>query len=149
MFKKKISPDEFEKIYSRVPRLCVDLVVKFNGGVVLALRSLPSWHNQWHLPGGTVYLGESVIQAAERIAQEELGIRIKIIKPLGFIEFLNEAKERGFGQSLSIPLLCDYESGNLRPDEGAYELKSFLEIPTNTITEQAEFLKIHWSEVID
>ena len=144
-----IPPEEFVKIYSRVPRLCVDLIIRHKNGVILTLRKLPTWHKQWHLPGGGVQYQETIAQAVARKAKEELGIEVKIVKTLGYIEFPSEQKERGFGWSVSIGILCDYVSGVLTPNEEAYDVKVFTELPENTIVEQAEFLKTHWSEIIN
>lgn len=144
-----ISPEEFDKIYSRVPRLCVDLIIRHEKGIVLTLRSLPTWHKQWHLPGGGVQYQETIEQAVARKAQEELGVKVKIIKTLGYIEFPSEQKERGFGWSVSIAILCDYVAGKFTLNEEASEIDFFKELPKGTNIEQAEFLKTHWSEIIN
>lgn len=144
-----ISEDEFNKIYSRVPRLCVDLVIRHEKGIVLTLRSLPTWYNQWHLPGGGVQYQESIAQAVDRKAQEELGIKVKIIKTLGYIEYPSEQKERGFGWSVSIAILCDYMAGEFTLNKEASEFGFFKELPKGINIEQAEFLKSHWSEIIN
>lgn len=52
MNSKPFTLEEYKEIFSKVPRLCVAVVIKTNEGIVMMLRKLPSWHNQWHLPGG-------------------------------------------------------------------------------------------------
>ncbi|OHB20154.1 MAG: hypothetical protein A2854_05095 [Parcubacteria group bacterium RIFCSPHIGHO2_01_FULL_56_18] len=146
--KKPLSSEKFEEIFSQVPRLCVDLIIRKDGGLILSQRSLPTWHGQWHLPGGTIYYQERVADAAYRIAKEETGIDITIAKTLGYIEITSSLKERGYGQDISIALLADYQGGELyeKTDE-ASALGVFKEIPENTVAEHVEFLKAHWTEI--
>ena len=68
---------EFQYIYSKVPRLCVDVMVKSHKGVILTLRDIEPYKNFWHIPGGTVHYRETIIGAVERIAKKELGIRLQ------------------------------------------------------------------------
>ena len=77
MKSKPFSPEQFKNIYSQVPRFCVELIIRTPQGVALTLRSLPAWHNQWHLPGGTVLYEETLAQAVERVAQDEVGLKVK------------------------------------------------------------------------
>lgn len=79
---------EFDRIYSRVPRLTVEVVLAARGrGVVLALRDIPPNEGLWHIPGGTVLFGEPVAEAYRRVAREELAIEVDPGELLGFIEY--------------------------------------------------------------
>jgi ADP-ribose pyrophosphatase YjhB (NUDIX family) len=142
------SAEEFKALYSRVPRLCVDLVVRTPGGVILTLRSLPTWTDAWHLPGGTVFYKETIRHAAKRVAKRELGIEVAVLKTLGYMEFPSEEKERGFGWSVSIALLCEIAAGTLfeKTDE-ASEIKAWAELPEDMIPEQNVFLTTQWEEI--
>lgn len=143
MTKKPFTYEEFKNIYSKVPRLCVDLVIKNPEGVILTLRKLSSWNNLWHFPGSTVLYGEKISEAIQRTAQQELGISVKIEKLLGTIEYLEtEEKERGFGWTISLAFLCSPLKSTMRPNEEASEIKVFNVIPDNIIGEQKDFLKI-------
>ena len=99
-----LSKEEFVDIYKRVPRLTVDLVIKSADGILLSLRDIEPWKGFWHLPGGTVAKGEKITEAAERIAKGETGLDIKIIKELGYLEYLVEVREEGNLHSVSIVL---------------------------------------------
>ena len=46
---KRLSYVEFKKIYSRVPRLSVELVILIPGGVLLTLRSIEPYMGEWHV----------------------------------------------------------------------------------------------------
>ncbi len=141
MSNKPLTFEEFRDIYSKVPRLCAIVIVKTNEGIVLTLRKLLSWHNQWHLPGGTVYYKETLHDAVRRIALDELGVSVNIKENIGYIDaYPSEEKEMGFGSSIGIVFLCDIKEGQLVPNEDAYEIKIFKELPENMVTEEKEFL---------
>ena len=146
--KKPFTYEEFEKIYSKVPRLTVDLIIKSQNGIILTLRSLPTWHNQWHLPGGTVLYKERINDAVLRVAQEELGLEVKILNRLGNIEYPSEEKERGFGWSVAVTVLCEALSEKITLSNEASRVEVFKELPENVISEQEAFLLKHWNEII-
>src|SRR3989338_8312790 len=131
--KRPFSPEEFKEVYSRVPRLRVDLVIKAPEGIVLSLRNLPSWNGKWHIPGGTVLLGEKITDTIKRVAQEELSISVEIKKLLGYIEFPEEAKERGFGHSVSVVFLCSTGATEFKPNEDSLKIEIFKELPPDLI----------------
>ncbi|MEO8969944.1 MAG: NUDIX domain-containing protein [Solirubrobacteraceae bacterium] len=79
---------EFEAIFSRVPRLTVEVVIAAPGrGVLLALRESGPCQGLWHLPGGTVRFGEPVRTAVARVADGELGLAVTAGELLGYIEY--------------------------------------------------------------
>src|SRR5436305_1013854 len=80
--------EEYDAIYSRVPRLSVEvLVLDPARGVILALRDIPPFEGAWHIPGGTVLFGEPVTEAVRRVAQRELGVEVTADELLGYIEY--------------------------------------------------------------
>ena len=71
--------DEFDWIFSRVPRLTVEVVMASSDrGVLLALRDFGPCKGLWHLPGGTVRFGEPVTGAVRRVALDELGLTVAL-----------------------------------------------------------------------
>jgi len=58
----------------RNPVPTVDIVIRFQGGVVLVKRSNPPLG--WALPGGFVDYGETLESAARREAREETGLEL-------------------------------------------------------------------------
>ncbi len=77
--------------------MCVDVIVETSRGIVLTLRDIEPWKGQWHIPGGTVMYTESVEHAVKRVAKEEIGVNVAIQKLIGYTEYLNERKLRGWG----------------------------------------------------
>ena len=135
------TPEEFKNIYSKVPRLTVEVIVKMEGGVVLLLRQEDSWKGKWHIPGGTVLYQETVESAVKRVAEEEIGLEVKTEKLLGYIEYPSELKERGFGWAIGLAFLCTPASP---VDHAGWEkagLKVFQELPENLIEEQRPALE--------
>jgi ADP-ribose pyrophosphatase YjhB (NUDIX family) len=141
----KASPDypftleEFHAIYSKVPRLTVEVVVKSDKGVLLSLRDIEPCKGMWHIPGGTVFLGESLVSAVRRVARRELGVEVRgEPKFLDYIEY-PEFYKQGFGHALGMAFLIDYD-GEPKSNQESAELKWFRELPPNTIAEQSQFI---------
>ncbi len=141
MTKKPFSYEEFKEIYSKVPRLCVDLIIRTPKGIVLTFRDLPDYKDLWHFPGGTVFYGEEIADAVSRVAKNELNIEVGIIQYLGYMENPNEEKEKGFGHTVSLVILCDAKSENFKLDEQASKVDFFKEVPKNMILPQKDFFE--------
>lgn len=137
---KRLPDKLFRQIYAQVPRLCVDVVIKDKRGIVLAFRQINPWKNYWHLPGGTVLFGESLAQAAKRIVMQETGLRVKVINPLGYIEFLEEIKMAG-RHSVSVALLARPTSGKLRGSWQGENIKFFKKLPKPIVPKHLRLLK--------
>lgn len=135
---KKLPFEEFKSIYSRVPRLCVDCVIQNSDGILLTKRKIPPCIDQWHLPGGTVLFGESLEEALKRVVKEEVGLRVKIVKFLGMIDWV---KNHTFGHTVSLVYLLKPTGGKLQGSKQAREVKFFQKIPQKTILEHQKFLK--------
>ncbi len=134
----KLPREEFESIYTRVPRLCVDLIIKTQNGIVLTLRSIEPYKGFWHFPGGTVLMNEKIEDAAYRIAKEEVGVDIKIEQLLGYMEF---HKENGNRYAVSLGFLVSITSGTLRGSEQGEEIQEAIVIPSNIVPQHGDFLK--------
>ena len=115
----------------------MDVVVKIDNGIILSKRDIPPAKGKWHIPGGTVLRGETLKEAAMRVAKEELGLNVSIDNLLGVIEFSDQS---GIGQPVSISFLAKVISGKLRGSYQAREVKVFETSPKNTISEHKKFL---------
>ncbi|MEB3339714.1 NUDIX hydrolase [Okeania sp.] len=138
--KKPFSPEEFQYLYSRVPRLVVEVVVKTEMGVVLTLRKDASWNNLWHIPGGTVFYQEYTEDAIQRIAKEELNISVTKQEFLGYLEYPSEVKQRGFGWSVGLVFLCTPNSPLPSENEEGEKIQFFDYIPDNIVEEHKKIL---------
>lgn len=138
---KKLSKEEFDKIYQRVPRVCVDVIVNTSQGIILTKRLIPPCVGMWHIPGETVYFGEKLEEAVNRIADDELGIDVDIKKMVGIIEYPNKLCETTI-HAIGIAFLCELKSKELK-FRGSFqgeEIEAFRTIPDNTVSAQKRFL---------
>lgn len=134
---RKLSRKEYYRIYSMVPRLTIDLIIFHGDGLVLSKRDIPPCKGMWHLPGGTVLLGERLHEAAVRISKEEVGL---IVKPLGILGVKEYSKRTAFGQVVALVFVAKGLRGKLRGNEYAREVRIFTKLPRNMIKEQKDML---------
>ncbi len=135
---KKLPFEEFKEIYSKVPRLCVDLVIKNKDGVLLTKRDIPPDLGWWHFPGGTVLMHETLKDTVDRVAIEELNTKVKIKKMLGFLEYTDGS---GLGYPISAVFLVQSLSKKLVGGEQAKTIDYFKKLPKKTLPEVKRFLK--------
>ena len=75
-------PEElFSQFTARMPQVCVELIVESKEGILVAKRDIEP--SVWFWPGGRLYKGEELDDAAHRIADEELGIEVRITDRYG------------------------------------------------------------------
>lgn len=77
--------------HSTIP-LAGSVVLDIAGRVLLLHRCVPG-HEQWELPGGKVKAGEAARDAAVRETKEELGIDVRVVRPLGDAAFREGMQE--------------------------------------------------------
>ncbi len=143
--KRWLNDKEYRFIYSRVPRLCVDILIFTEDGFILTKRGIPPYRGTWHFPGGGVLYREHLDKAINRLASTEVGVSVKKLTTLGYCEVVKE--EHTFRHSVSIVFAVKIRSGSLRESEQARKIKSFKRIPSNTIPEQGKFMRKHWREI--
>jgi len=136
---KRFPEKEFNEIYSKVPRLCVDLVIKNSKGDFLLTFRTTDPKDLWHLPGGTIFFNENIEEAAKRIAKEELNAEIEILDNIGFIQYPNYI---GVGHPVSIVFEAKLltPENKIKLDFQASEWKFFSKTPEKIFKEQKEFL---------
>ena len=141
--KGPLPKEEFDRIFSRVPRLTVELVIaSSNRGVLMALRDFGPCKGLWHLPGGTVRFGEPLVEAVKRVARDELGVTVSVGEMLGYIEYPSHY-DNGVDSPVGLAFLADVV-GDM-PDER--DLRSecawFSVLPDSMHDEQRKFLARH------
>ena len=92
--------------------------------VLLIRRGQAPAKNLWAIPGGSVEIGETLQQAAEREILEETGIRIRAARPI----YIFDVIERDESESIRfhyviIDLSAEYVSGELSAGDDAVEAR--------------------------
>lgn len=136
--------EEFVSIYSKVPRLAIDLLIHSKQGVLLSLRDIEPYLGYWHLPGGTVYKDETIEQAAIRIAKAETGLTIVPGPAIGSMEFLHEDRNGTDMHTISIIIPAVVSEGVLLADKNTAQVEWFTDLPEPLVREHAEFLHGHF-----
>ena len=135
-----LTKKDFDAIYSKVPRLTVEVIVKNkDGAVYLTKRDIEPCRGQWHLPGGTVYFGETLIEAVKRIALKELNIEVQEADNKGYIEYPSHYLN-GLDSPVGIVFEVTKFKGLLRVDNEASEGNWFIKLPNNMHADQDEYL---------
>jgi colanic acid biosynthesis protein WcaH len=142
----KLSQEAFEEIYSKVPRLTVDLLINGVEGFLLTKRNIEPWKDHWHLPGGSVLSEESIEEALRRVAKEELGLEISSTNLIGYIECTSGKEVPGYRHPVSLVFAVKVSSENVVLNDQASDARFFKEIPEKIIPEQSEFLEEHFQQ---
>jgi ADP-ribose pyrophosphatase YjhB (NUDIX family) len=140
--------EQFDWIFSRVPRLTVEVVIASSDrGVLLALRDFGPCQGLWHLPGGTVRFGEPVTEAVKRVARDELGLAVIAGVLLGYIEYPSHY-DNGLDSPVGLAFRADPAMSEM-PDERDLmsECAWFTTLPDNMHDEQRDFLGGHLDSV--
>jgi ADP-ribose pyrophosphatase YjhB (NUDIX family) len=138
--REPLPKEEFDAIFSRVPRLTVEVIlVSPDRGVLLALRDIPPCEGLWHIPGGTVRFGEPVKDAVRRVARDELGLEVEPSELLGYIEYpshYNNGLDSPVGLAFRVHAT---DPAATAPDGCAW----FKRLPSDMHEEQRAFLAAH------
>jgi len=110
----------FATNYPPAPRVAVGAVVIRAGSVLLVRRGKAPSDGQWAIPGGSVELGETLQQAAEREILEETGIRIRAGKPVYTFDLIERDRQKRIRfHYVIIDLASEYLGGRLKPGDDA------------------------------
>ena len=141
--KQTLTKAEFDMIYSKVPRLCVEVILRSEkGGIWLAKRKTDPAKGLWYTPGGTVLMHELLIDAVKRIASEELLIAEMTTEPK-----MIDTIEYDFSTYSGFPISIAYEINTKQtPQIGLdrEEVKLFMKLPEQMIPEHRDFLMKHY-----
>jgi 8-oxo-dGTP diphosphatase len=110
--------------YPDLPRVAVGAVVFKDNKVLLIRRAKPPAKGLWAIPGGSVNLGETLQQAAERETLEETSITILATKPVFTFEVIEKDDHNQVRfHYVIIDLVADYISGIPLPGDDADEVR--------------------------
>jgi len=127
-FTSKFQYDQFRKFF---PFSCIDILIFEKKKILLTKRKNSPYKGFWHLPGGLIRKKEYMKHAVKRLAKEELGISVNIIKYVGVYESLNE-----FRHDLSHGFIVSKKNGNIKLNSFVSEFDFFDELPKKTIPHQ-------------
>jgi len=123
--------------YPNRPLVAVGAVVFKEDKVLLVLRAKPPAENRWTIPGGSVELGETLQEAAEREILEETGLTIQAGKPVYTFDVIErDPKGKILFHYVIVDLAADYVSGELKPGDDANDVcwASFRDVKTLTVS---------------
>ena len=110
--------------YPDQPRVAVGAVVFKDQRVLLVRRGKAPALGRWAIPGGSVKLGETLQQAAEREIREETGIRIAAGKPVFVFDVVERDADGGIRYHyVIVDLDATYQGGAIRPGDDAVEAR--------------------------
>ncbi len=110
--------------YPDRPRVAVGAVVLKDGRVLLVRRGQAPAEGEWAIPGGSVEIGETLQQAAEREIVEETGVEIRAGAPcFSFDVIETDAAGRVRFHYVIVDLVGDYLAGSPRPGGDAAEAR--------------------------
>ena len=139
---KPLSDEDFVAIYSKVPRLNVELIIRTQKGILLTKRTIEPWKGQWHVPGGTVYFGETFDDAIKRLASVELGRTVVSSKLIGSIDYPSSKELDSFnGWPMGVAFSVVLEDGDFHLNNEAETLAYFTELPDDLIADQRNLLE--------
>lgn len=148
MNKTYLSDEDYDFIYSRSPRICVDLLIRNNQGeILLTKRDIEPYKDHWHFPGGRIKFRETAQEAIRRVLKAELGQDKQWdCKQIGFCEFLEEEQKGQPRHSLSLVHLIQLTDDiEVKLNDQAKEVKFFskADVPYPIIPPQHEFLALN------
>ena len=110
--------------YPDHPRVAVGAVVFKEDRILLVRRGQPPAEDSWAIPGGSVDIGETLQQAAEREIKEETGIRIRASKPIYTFDVIERDESGGIRfHYVIVDLSADYVSGEPSAGDDAVEAR--------------------------
>ena len=134
-----IPEKEYSKIQAVLPILCVDCLIIYHKKCLLLRRSREPAKGQYWFPGGRVFKGELIRDAATRKAREEVNLDCKYEKTILVEETIFERRGNMLSDIHTVNICCHLSASdfhNLTIDESH---TSYIWVNL----EQAEMLNLH------
>lgn len=139
---QKLPFKTFLKTFKFVPRVAVNLLVKNSSKqILLTKRAKPPFAGYWHIPGSFLLKGEKLADCIERVAREELGIKLEKekVKLLGVFEDLDK-DERGHIIDVIYCYQLTENNLSLKPIGDTKAIEFFSKLPSNIGFNHKEYL---------
>ena len=106
--------------YPDSPKVAVGAVVFKDDRILLVQRGKPPAEGVWAIPGGSVKLGETLQEAAEREIFEETGLTIRAGQPVYTFDVVHRDTDGNIRfHYVIVDLTADYISGEPRSGDDA------------------------------
>jgi ADP-ribose pyrophosphatase YjhB (NUDIX family) len=126
--------EKLKEIYSLVPRICVDAVIRNAvGEVLLTCRNIEPFKGSWHLPGGRIRKGETLPEALNRIILKEIGCEVAFKRVIGYTEDTAEPRNEQVEHSISIIVEAQIVSGSINKSNETFDIGFFSKAPASLI----------------
>jgi mutator protein MutT len=106
----------------KAPVVGVGGVVVHDGRVLLIRRGKPPLVDRWVIPGGTVELGETLLEALVREMEEETALRVEPTELLTAFDRVERDSEGVVYHFVILDYLCRWLSGEARAGSDAREV---------------------------
>jgi 8-oxo-dGTP diphosphatase len=117
-------PKKQKNDYPGNPRVAVGAVVFKEECVLLVRRGQAPAEDLWAIPGGSVEIGETLQEAAEREILEETGIQIRASKPIYTFDVIDrDAAGKVRFHYVIVDLAADYVMGEPLAGDDALEAR--------------------------
>ncbi len=144
---KIINQNLYKDIVKSMPIICIDLAIldiKKNG-YLLVKRDQEPLMGEWWVPGGRLFQGESLVEAAKRKLEEEIGIDSsnKEFSIIGIYEdvFDKSSFENHLYHTISVVfnVEVEIEKEHIKLDNTSREWKVFTKLPTRLLSKLTSF----------
>ena len=110
----------------KAPQVAVGAIVIKDEKILLVKRNKAPHKDLWAIPGGSVELGETLQEAAERELREETGLTIKAGDPVHTFDLIEQNKDGSLRfHYVIVDLEAEYVRGELRPADDARDARWF------------------------
>ena len=119
----------------------VDVIIRYRDGIILIKRKNPP--EGWALPGGFVDYGETLEAAAVREAEEETGLRVRLVRQF----HTYSAPERDPRQHTISTVFLAETSGEGTAGDDAADLGTFFKdrLPDNIVFDHKQILEDYFA----
>lgn len=115
---------EGASIYPQSPRVAVGAFVFKDDRILLVQRGQSPAKGLWAIPGGSMELGETLQEAAEREIREETGLVIRAREPVFTFDVIErDDTGRIRYHYVIVDVLAEYVSGTLQPGDDARDAR--------------------------